>query len=64
MFKNLLVLEVKGGRERIHQYQGTPESPLGEIYDALSAMKIYVLQLMNEAEKKESEQKDSDEKGE
>lgn len=54
MIRNKTVLEVKIG-ERIYQMECANDSPLGEVHDALSQMKGYVIQLMIDSEKKSEE---------
>jgi hypothetical protein len=48
MFEQMIILKVKAAEERIHRFECPPNSPLGEIHDALCAMKAYVLKQMNE----------------
>lgn len=52
MIKNVckLQIEIDG---RIYQFECDNDSPLGSIYDALSQMKQYVLNVMIEQEKKQ-----------
>lgn len=50
MIKNNTILEVKIG-ERIYQFQCSPDSPLGETYDALQQMKAFIVQKMIDVEK-------------
>lgn len=53
MLKNKSVLEVvKGARE--YQFSCEPDSPLGEVFDALCQMKSYVVEKINEAQATES----------
>lgn len=47
MIKQQIKLEVKAG-ERVYELACSPDSPLGELYDAISAMKSYVVQRINE----------------
>lgn len=56
MFRNISVLEVKAGDERMHRYECAPNAPLGEIHDSLCAMKAYILSQMKEKEEKEREE--------
>jgi len=59
MLRQLSRLEVKVG-ERIYQLSCEPDSPLGEIHDALLQMKGYVVQRIveiQESEKKKDEEK-------
>lgn len=44
MFKQKLHLEVKGKEDRVYRLECEPNSPLGEIHDALCAMKNVVVQ--------------------
>lgn len=60
MFKQLSIIEVKGGDDRIHRYECPPNSPPGEVHDAISAMKAYVLRHMQEEYQKEKEKQDSE----
>lgn len=50
MINQKIVLEVKVG-ERSYSMECYHDSPLGEIHDALSQMKGFVIQKMMEAEK-------------
>lgn len=50
MLKNITVLEVKIG-ERLYQMECDPNAPLGEVHDALSSMKAYIINRMAEANK-------------
>ena len=59
MFKQLSILEVKAGEDRFHRYECPPNSPLGEIHDSLCAMRKYVLDLMEEQEKKDEPKKET-----
>ncbi len=62
MIKNISKLEVKIG-ERIYALLCECDSPLGEVHDALSAMKVFIIQKIQEAEalpqKEDSEPKES-----
>lgn len=51
MIKNKIILEVKVV-ERNYQLEVFPDSPLGEIHDALCMMKAFILTKMQEADKK------------
>ena len=56
MFKSVAILEVKAGtsdNERIHRYECPPETPYGEVYDSLCAMKAFVLEEMKKQADKE-----------
>lgn len=57
MIKQKTVLEVKIG-ERIYEMCMSPDSPLGEIYDALSQIRLFVVNKINEQNKLESPEKD------
>lgn len=50
MIKQKAVLEVTIG-ERCYQMECYSDAPLGEVHDALSRMKGYIIQRMVEAEK-------------
>ena len=50
MLKNNTVLEVKIG-ERNYQFHCSPDSPLGELHDALHQMKTFIVQKIVDAEK-------------
>ena len=53
MFKNLSVMEVKVNgdhEERMHRYTCAPESPLGEVHDALCTMLSHVIEQMKARE--------------
>lgn len=49
MIKNISKFEIKIG-ERIYQLLCEIDSPLGEVHDALSAMKGFIIQKIREAE--------------
>ena len=49
MIKNKAILEVKIG-ERIYAMECYSDSPLGEVHDALSQMKQFVIERMKQAE--------------
>lgn len=49
MIKNKVVLEVQVG-ERVYSMECYHDSPLGEIHDALSHMKGFIIQKMKDAE--------------
>lgn len=58
MLNNISKLEIKIN-ERVYQFICDMDSPLGEVHDALSGMKAFVIQKMQEIEKKpEIEEKD------
>ena len=46
MFKQLSVMEVKAPEDRLHRYECPPNSPLGEVHDALCVMRAHVLEQM------------------
>ena len=48
MFKQKVILDVKGNDERIHRYECDPDAPIGEIYDALCTMKNFVIEKIKE----------------
>jgi hypothetical protein len=50
MIKTKTILEVKIG-ERIYEMECDPNAPLGEVHDALSSMKSYIINRMAEANK-------------
>lgn len=50
MISSKISIEVKAG-ERSYQMICSPDSPLGELYDALMSMRAYVLERMQEHEK-------------
>ena len=47
MFKNLSILEVKGAEDRLYRFECDPNSPLGEVHDALCSLRSFVLDQMN-----------------
>lgn len=55
MLKNKAVLEVKIG-ERIYSLELSSDSPLGEAYDAITQMRTYVIDRIND-ENEKSKQK-------
>lgn len=56
MIKNKVSFEVKKD-ERIYSFYCDPECPLGEIFDAMCAMKLEVVQRINAVNIKPEEQK-------
>lgn len=64
MFRQLLVLEVKGAEERVHTFSCVPNSPLGEVHDALCAMTTYVVSQMQEKAKKNEQEQEKIPEGE
>lgn len=50
MLKNKIALEVNIN-ERLYSLELLPESPLGEVYDALSQMQTFVMNKMQEVQK-------------
>tara|TARA_R110002126_G_scaffold51939_1_gene141843 strand:+ start:19061 stop:19240 length:180 start_codon:yes stop_codon:yes gene_type:complete len=50
MLKQVSKLEVKGNEKRLFQLYYQPKSPLGEVLDALSSMKLHVIDMMRIAE--------------
>jgi hypothetical protein len=54
MIKNFTSLEHKIG-ERVYQFYCNPESPLGELHDALHAMRNFIISKMQEIDKKNEE---------
>lgn len=58
MLNNIAKLEVKIG-ERAYQLLCEVDSPIGEVHDVLSQMKLYVINKMKEAElPKENDEKE------
>jgi hypothetical protein len=51
MIKTKVVIEHKIG-DRIYEFQCVPDSPLGEIYDAISYMNSFIINKMIEEQKK------------
>lgn len=56
MIKSVTVIEFKIG-ERIYQFHCSPESPLGEIHDALCMMKHEIVQRISKQDELEKEKK-------
>lgn len=52
MINNITKLEVKIG-EKVYQFLCEVDSPIGQVHDALSAMKGFVIEKINEAQKAE-----------
>jgi len=52
MLSNKTALECKIG-ERCYQFVCSSDSPLGEVHDALSELKAFVIQKIQESEKKQ-----------
>ena len=63
MLKNISKLEVKIG-EKLYHFLCDCDSPLGEVHDALAKMKSFVVSTIVEQEKKEGDQKKSQESDE
>jgi len=59
MIKNFTSLEHKIG-ERIYQFYCDPQSPLGELHDALVAMRNFVISKMQEIDQKKEDEKSSE----
>lgn len=57
MIKNTTILEVKVG-ERVYQMLCSSDSPLGELFDTLSAMRSHVAQIIIEQSKEKETQED------
>jgi hypothetical protein len=55
MIKSKTLLEHKIG-ERIYEFHCDPNSPLGEIYDAISVMRNFIIGKINELEEKKCEE--------
>jgi len=51
MIKTKAIIEHKIG-DRVHEFQCDPNSPLGEIFDALTMMRSLILNRMVEEQKK------------
>lgn len=51
MIKNITIVEVEIG-ERSYQLHCSPESPLGELYDAIQKLGIVIVERMMEEQKK------------
>lgn len=56
MIKSFTALEHKVG-ERVYQFLCAPDSPLGEVHDALLAMRNHVVHRILEQQKAEADQK-------
>lgn len=57
---NEVSIEIKIG-ERVYKFNCSPDSPLGEIHDALSSMRSHVIQLMKDQDKSSESNKCSGE---
>jgi hypothetical protein len=55
MIKNKIVLEIEKN-ERKYQLELAHDSPLGEVFDILCMMKSYVIERINESQKKKQEE--------
>ena len=64
MFTQLMILEVKALDDRIHRFECHPDSPLGEVHDALCAMKSEVVKKIMEIEEAEIKKKEENKKEE
>lgn len=61
MIKSQTIIEIKSG-ERNYTFECSPDSPLGEIHDALFQMKsIIVQQIVKEHEKEEKSKQNAEE---
>jgi|HubBroStandDraft_3_1064219.scaffolds.fasta_scaffold387691_2 hypothetical protein len=58
MLKQQTILEVKKD-ERVYQMQCAPESPLGELYDALNQMRGYVINRILEEQKQQHQEEEA-----
>lgn len=56
MLKNVSRLEVQIG-EKLYHFVCDSDSPLGEVHDAIAKMKSFVVNMIVEQEKKETENK-------
>ena len=54
MLKNEICLEIKK-EDRTYRFTCSPDAPLGEIFDALSNMRGFVLDKLNEGAKAQKE---------
>ena len=70
MFRNQMVLQAKGDKDRLYAFTCDPSAPLAEVAQALIAMKNIVDQMIKEAEENakaepsetnDEEQKEEDE---
>ncbi len=50
MIKTKTIMEIKLN-DKIYTFECQPDSPLGEVHDALQQMKAYVIERMQEANK-------------
>lgn len=48
-------IEIKGNERRVYELYYRPDSPLGEVFDALSQMQKYVIAAMKVEENKAKE---------
>ena len=55
MIKDKKVLEYKSNKEHVYEFVCAPDSPLGEIHDALCAFKSLIVQRINEEQEKEKQ---------
>lgn len=55
--KNQTLISIKK-EDRIYEFKCVNEAPLGEVFDALSLMRNYVVQRIQEAEKASEEPKE------
>jgi hypothetical protein len=60
MISNLTKIEIKNG-ERFYQFLCSVDSPIGEVHDALTAMKNMVVQRIMEADKPDEPKGESNE---
>jgi len=60
MFKNHTVAQ-ETINDRIHRYECTPNTPLGEAYDFLTRMRSYIFNLMAEEQAKLDKKKAEEE---
>ncbi len=57
MIKNKTVLEVKIG-ERSYELNVSPDSPLGELFDAITQMQSFVVSKINDQSVKKTEEEE------
>lgn len=57
MVKNKTILEVEVN-ERKYEFECPPDSPLGELHDALCKMQLFILERMKDEQKRQTEIKE------
>ncbi len=57
MLKSTATIEIKGTQKRVYTFYYDPSSPLGEVYDSICSMRLYVLEQMKLQDMRETEKR-------